>query len=97
MRRSQPGKSPTAGESVSSSPHYQLFPARLVAIKEVAQAMTVSVKTVYRLIEDGELPSFRIGKVIRIRPQDVDAYLNRVKASDESASLDHFIHKQIRG
>lgn len=98
MRRSQLGKSPTADEPVSSSPLHQLLPTnRLVTVAETAAALAVSIKTIKRLIKDGELSSFRIGKVTRIHPRDVHAYLNRTDATDESVSLDLFIQHQLNG
>ena len=36
----------------------------------------VQVRTLYRLIDDGALPGYRIGRVIRIREQDVEAFIN---------------------
>jgi len=39
--------------------------------------MRVSTMTVYRLIKAGELPAIRVGKHLRIRERDVEAYLTR--------------------
>jgi excisionase family DNA binding protein len=38
--------------------------------------MRVSTMTVYRLIKSGELPAIRVGKHLRIRGQDVAAFLD---------------------
>ena len=51
--------------------------ARFLTVAEVAHALRVSNMTVYRLINAGELPSARVGRSYRIRPEDVDAYLQR--------------------
>ena len=32
-------------------------------------------RTLYRLIDDGELPAYRMGRVIRLRIADLDAYI----------------------
>lgn len=32
-------------------------------------------RAIYRLIDDGEIPAFRIGRVIRIRMLDLDAFI----------------------
>lgn len=52
------------------------FPYELLTAREVAEAMRVSTMTVYRLIKSGELPAIRVGKHLRIRRTEVDAYLD---------------------
>ena len=39
----------------------------------------VTVRTLYKLLDSGELPSYKIGRVIRIKRADVDAFLERVR------------------
>ena len=50
--------------------------ARFVTVNEVAQLMRVSKMTVYRLINQGDLPAVRIGRGYRIREEDVHRYLD---------------------
>ena len=50
--------------------------ARFVTVNEVAQLMRVSKMTVYRLINQGNLPAVRIGRGYRIREEDVHRYLD---------------------
>ena len=50
---------------------------QLLAIPEVAARMSVSVKTVRRLIERGELRVHRIGRVIRIAEDELVLFLHR--------------------
>jgi len=47
----------------------------LLTIKEVAATLGASVKTVRREIDAGELPAVRIGRLIRVRPVDLRAYI----------------------
>jgi excisionase family DNA binding protein len=51
------------------------FPDLLTA-REVAEAMRVSTMTVYRLIKAGDLPAIRVGKHLRIRRAELEAYLD---------------------
>jgi excisionase family DNA binding protein len=49
--------------------------AQFATVNEVAELMRVSKMTVYRLINQGELPAVRIGRGFRIREEDVHTYL----------------------
>lgn len=44
---------------------------------EVLAQLRVNVKTLYRLIGDGDLPAVRVGRQWRVRPHDLDAWLRR--------------------
>ena len=48
-----------------------------LTVQEVAELMRVSTMTVYRLIKSGELRAARIGRSIRLREREVEAYLER--------------------
>jgi excisionase family DNA binding protein len=50
--------------------------ARFVTVNEVARLMRISKMTVYRMIQQGELPAVRIGRGYRIREEDVHRYLD---------------------
>ncbi len=43
----------------------------------VAQVLGVSARTVYTLIENGELPAVRVGQSVRIHPDALFHYVNR--------------------
>ncbi len=47
----------------------------VLTVAEVAEALRVSTMTVYRLVNTGELPAMRVGKNIRIRATDLDAFV----------------------
>ena len=47
----------------------------LMTVKEVAEKMNASEKTVRRRIAAGELPVIQDGRMIRIRPKDYRRYL----------------------
>ncbi len=47
-----------------------------MTVSEVAQLMRVSKMTVYRLIKQGDLPAFRVGRGYRMREEDVHRYLD---------------------
>jgi excisionase family DNA binding protein len=49
----------------------------LLDAKEVAHMLRVSVRTVVRLAERGELVAFKVGDLWRFRRSDVDTYIQQ--------------------
>ena len=50
--------------------------------KDVARALSISPAYAYRLCIDGILPSIRIGRSVRVRPSDLEAYVaSNIKGS----------------
>ena len=48
---------------------------RLLRIEEIAQRMAISRSMAWKLNALGHLPSLRIGRAVRVRPQDLDEYV----------------------
>ena len=48
--------------------------ARLLKIDEVATRLNISVKTVHRLLKQGKLPGFKIGREWRFNAADIDRW-----------------------
>ena len=48
---------------------------RLLRIEDVADALSVSRSMAWRLVATRELASVRIGRAIRVRPADLDAFI----------------------
>ena len=46
-------------------------------VGDVAERLGVSTKTVYRLTQDGQLHSFRVGRNLRFSPNDLSTYTSR--------------------
>ena len=55
---------------------------------DVAGELDIGKMTVYRLLDAGTIPSYRFGRLYRIRPQDLEAYIrdSRVPAKAAEAS-----------
>ena len=47
----------------------------MLTIKEVAQFLSLSEKTLYRLVQDGALPALKIGGQWRFDPKSLDAWV----------------------
>lgn len=50
-------------------------PIHLLTVDDVADALQSSTKTVRRLIELGDLPHARIGRLVRVRPEDLERFI----------------------
>jgi len=48
---------------------------RLLRIEAVAKRLSVSRSMAWKLIDSGALRSVRIGRAVRVRPADLEAYL----------------------
>jgi excisionase family DNA binding protein len=49
--------------------------------REAAEQLGVTLRTLYRLIDDGEIPAYQIGRVIRVRVEDLTGYLAAARIS----------------
>lgn len=49
---------------------------RLLRATDVAKILNISLALAYRLLQTGELPCVRIGTAVRVRPEDLDAYID---------------------
>jgi excisionase family DNA binding protein len=58
-----------------------------LSTQEAARRMGITPRTLYRFIDEGQLPAYRFGRVIRLREADVDAFIqaSRIKPG----SLEH--------
>ena len=59
------------------------------SVADAADEIGVTTRTIYRLINDGALSAYRLGRVFRIRTTDLASYLEsaRIKPGD----LDHLL------
>ena len=48
---------------------------RLLRIEEIAERLSVSRSMAWKIIALGHLRSVRIGRAVRVRPQDLEDYL----------------------
>lgn len=55
--------------------------------EEVAQILQVSKLTIYDLVKKGLLPTYRVGRQMRIDPNDLEEYINRSKKGIEPIVL----------
>jgi excisionase family DNA binding protein len=49
----------------------------LLDIKQVQEKLGVSERTIFRLIEKGDLTGFKVGRAWRFEESDIDLYIDR--------------------
>jgi excisionase family DNA binding protein len=49
----------------------------LLNAHEVAQILHISRSYVYQILRRGDLPSIRLGNALRVRPEELQAYIYR--------------------
>jgi excisionase family DNA binding protein len=53
---------------------------------EASKRLGITVRTLYRFIDDGELPAYRFGRVIRLKANEVDKFIEACRI--EPGTLD---------
>ena len=56
-------------------------PIRLLNPKEAADFLSVSTRTIKRLVSEGSLPAVRVRNSMRFKLQDLELYIERSKWS----------------
>ena len=54
---------------------------------EAARYLGITTRTLYRLIDGGELPAFKFGRVIRLKQADVDEFIEGSRV--QPGTLEH--------
>ena len=55
--------------------------------KAAARHLGITVRTLYRFIDEGQLPAYRFGRVIRLKASDVEAFIEGSRI--EPGTLEH--------
>lgn len=62
--------------------------------QEAARRMGVTPRTLYRFIDEGGIPAYKMGRVFRVKKSDVDAYISG--ALIQPGSLGHLLAERKR-
>ena len=52
---------------------------KLLTVKQVAQMLAVSTKTIYQMVSEGTIPYLRLGNIIRFEAEAIQEFLNRCR------------------
>lgn len=79
---------PCAGTVVLVSSENQVNPDDIVWMNsaEASKRLGITVRTLYRFIDDGDLPAYRFGRVIRLKQVEVDSFIESCRI--EPGTLD---------
>lgn len=48
-----------------------------LSTREAAGELGITTRTLYRLIDSGQVPAYKFGRVIRLKAEEVDAFVER--------------------
>ena len=61
---------------------------------EAAAYLGVNLRTLYRFIDGGDLPAYKFGRVIRLRREEIDAFITNARI--QPGSLEHLYPEPMR-
>ena len=62
-------------------------PIRWMSTKEACERLGVTLRTLYRFIDQGDLPAYKMGRVIRLKADEVDVFIENTRIAP--GSLEH--------
>ncbi len=67
---------------------------RWLSTKEASELLGVTLRSLYRFIDEGDLVAYKFGRVIRIQQSDVERFIQASRIAP--GSLDH-LYPEIKG
>ena len=58
-----------------------------LSTQEAARRLGITTRTLYRFVDQGEIPAYRMGRVIRLKATDVDTFIEGSRI--EPGTLEH--------
>lgn len=71
-----------------------IAPAHWLSTKEASEYLGVNLRTLYRFIDEGELPAYKFGRVIRLTQDDIEHFIDRARIAP--GSLEHLYPEPVR-
>lgn len=60
---------------------------KLIGINELSQLIGARKQTIYRWIHEQFIPHHKVGGLVRFRPSEIDAWLNKRKRQGKKVGL----------
>lgn len=58
-----------------------------LSTRDTCERLGVTLRTLYRFIDEGQLPAYKMGRVIRLQSVDVDGFIERMRIAP--GTLEH--------
>ena len=58
-----------------------------LSTQEASRRLGITTRTLYRFVDQGDLPAYRMGRVIRLKAVDIDAFIEGSRI--EPGTLEH--------
>lgn len=58
-----------------------------LSTQEASRRLGITTRTLYRFVDQGDLPAYRMGRVIRLKATDIDVFIEGSRI--EPGSLEH--------
>lgn len=62
--------------------------------REAAQRTGITLRTLYRFIDEGLVPAYKFGRVIRLKQEDVDVFIESSRIAP--GTLEH-LYPELKG
>jgi excisionase family DNA binding protein len=62
---------------------------------ETARRLGVTPRTLYRFIDDGQLPAYRFGRVIRLQEKEVEEFIERCRITPGTLDAARYVEDEI--
>jgi excisionase family DNA binding protein len=62
-------------------------PIQWMGTRDACERLGVTLRTLYRFIDEGQLPAYKMGRVIRLQASDVDSFIDKMRI--QPGSLEH--------
>ncbi len=64
------------------------MPEDILTIREVADYLKITERTLYRLVQEGKLPAFKVGNSWRFRREDLERWISEQSRGTEPTRED---------
>ncbi len=68
-------------------------PMEWMSTAEAAKHLGITPRTLYRFIDEGQLPAYRFGRVIRLKRNEVDVFVESCRI--EPGTLEHLYPETV--
>ncbi|HBV89289.1 helix-turn-helix domain-containing protein [Desulfosporosinus sp.] len=54
----------------------------IMTLRQVAEYLQISEVTTYRLVQDGKIPAFKVGRSWRVKKEDLNEFIEKQKRGE---------------